>query len=66
MAVLPSTGSEIVMGRVRRAHGNQSYPPAAGTNITLSGTLGGLVGQGQGSQISLSARFGGRLTPFNY
>lgn len=66
MALLPATGSEIVMGRVRRAHGNQAYPPAAGTNITLSGTLGSLVGQGQGSQISLSSRFGGRTTPFNH
>jgi hypothetical protein len=64
MAVLPATGSEIVMGRVRRAYGNQSYPPPAGTNITLSGTLGGQVGQSQGTQISLSARFGGRLTPY--
>lgn len=66
MPLLPATGSEIVMGRVRRAHGNQPYPPPAGTNITLSGTLGSLVGQGQGTQISLSARFGGRTTPFNH
>lgn len=66
MALLPATGSEIAMGRVRRAYGNQPYPPAAGANITLSGVLGSLVGQGQGTQISLSSRFGGRTTPYNH
>lgn len=64
MAVLPATGSEIVMGRVRQSYNNTA--PAAGQNITLSGTLGGFVGQSVGTQISLSSRFGGRLTPFNY
>lgn len=64
MAILPATGSEIVMGRVRKSYNNVA--PSAGQNITLSGTLGGLVGQGAGTQISLSSRFGGRTTPFNY
>jgi len=66
MALLPATGTEIVMGRVRRAYGNQPYPPAAGTNITLSSTLGSLVGQSSGTQISLSSRFGGRTVPYNH
>jgi hypothetical protein len=64
MAVLPATGSEIVMGRVRQSYNNTA--PAAGQNITLSGTLGGYVGQSAGTQISLSSRFGGRLTPYAY
>ena len=64
MALLPATGSEIVMGRVRKSYNNVA--PAAGQNITLSGTLGSLVGQGAGTQISLSSRFGGRTTPFAY
>ena len=64
MAVLPATGSEIVMGRVRRSYNNVA--PAAGQNISLSGTLGAFVGQASGTQISLSSRFGGRTTPFNY
>lgn len=64
MAILPATGSEIVMGRVRRSYNNTA--PGAGQNITLSGTLGGFVGQSAGTQISLSSRFGGRTTPFNY
>lgn len=64
MAVLPATGSEIVMGRVRQAYNNVA--PAASQNITLSGTLGGYVGQSAGTQISLSSRFGGRTTPYTY
>jgi hypothetical protein len=62
MALLPATGSEIVMGRVRKAYTN--ITPSAGQNITLSGTLGGLIGQSAGTQISLSSRFGGRTTPY--
>ena len=50
------------MGRVRKAYNNVA--PAAGQNITLSGTLGGLIGQSSGTQISLSSRFGGRTTPY--
>jgi len=62
MALLPATGSEIVMGRVRKAYNNVA--PSAGQNITLSGTLGGFVGQSAGTQISLSSRFGGQTTPY--
>ena len=50
------------MGRVRKAYTN--ITPSAGQNITLSGTLGGLIGQSAGTQISLSSRFGGRTTPY--
>lgn len=64
MAILPATGSEIVMGRVRKSYNNVA--PAAGQNITLSGTLGGFVGQSANTQISLSSRFGGQTTPFAY
>lgn len=64
MAVLPATGTEIVMGRVRKAYNNVA--PAAGQNISLSGTLGAFVGQGSGTQITLSSRFGGRTTPYAY
>jgi hypothetical protein len=64
MSVLPATGSEIVMGRVRKAYNNVA--PAAGQNISLSGTLGGFIGQSASTQISLSSRFGGRLAPYLY
>lgn len=64
MAVLPATGTEIVMGRVRKAYNNQTA--GAGQNITLSGTLGAFMGQGAGTQISLSSRFGGQTTPYAY
>jgi hypothetical protein len=64
MAVLPATGTEIVMGRVRKAYNNVA--PAAGQNISLSGTLGAFVGQSSGTQITLSSRFGGRTTPYAY
>ena len=64
MALLPATGTEIVMGRVRKAYNNVA--PAADQNISLSGTLGGYVGQSSGTQISLSSRFGGQTTPYAY
>lgn len=64
MAVLPATGTEIVMGRVRKAYNNTAA--AAGQNITLSGTLGAYMGQSAGTQISLSSRFGGQTTPYAY
>lgn len=64
MAVLPATGTEIVMGRVRKAYNNVA--PAAGQNISLSGTLGAFVGQSAGTQITLSSRFGGRTIPYAY
>jgi hypothetical protein len=64
MAVLPATGTEIVMGRVRKAYNNVAS--GAGQNITLSGTLGAYMGQSAGTQISLSSRFGGQTTPYAY
>ncbi len=64
MAVLPATGTEIVMGRVRKAYNNVA--PGAGQNISLSGTLGGLIGQSSGTQITLSSTFGGRTIPYAY
>jgi len=64
MAVLPATGTEIVMGRVRTAYNNAA--PAASQNISLSGTLGGFIGQGAGTSITLSSTFGGRTIPYAY
>lgn len=63
MAVLPATGTEIVMGRVRKAYNNVA--PAAGQNISLRGTLGGFIGQASGA-ITLSSTFGGRTIPYAY
>jgi hypothetical protein len=63
MAVLPATGSEIVMGRVKKAYSNVAA--AAGQNISLRGTLGGYIGQSTGS-ITLSSTFGGRTIPYVY
>ena len=64
MALLPATGSEIAMGRIRKAYTNTA--PAAGQNITLSGTLGPFKGRSSGAQISMSSTFGGATTPYNY
>ena len=64
MAVLPATGSEIVMGRVKQAYTNSA--PGGGQNISLSGTLGAFRGQSSGTQISISSRFGGQNTPYAY
>jgi hypothetical protein len=61
MGLIPATGAEITMGRVK-----QAYTNSIGSNITLSGTLGSQVGHTAGTQISLSSKFGGRTTPFNY
>jgi len=64
MALLPATGTEIVMGRVKAAYSNVAA--AADQNISLSGTLGGYIGQAGSTQITLSATFGGRTTPYAY
>ena len=64
MAILPATGSEIVMGRVKQAYSNVAA--GSGQNITLSGTLGAYMGHAAGTQISLSSRFGGQTTPYAY
>lgn len=62
MAVLPATGSAITFTNVRKGFANVT--PTAGSNVALRGTLGASIGVSTGS-ISLSARFGGRTTPFN-
>jgi len=64
MPVLPATGSEIVMGRVKRSFTNAAA--GAGQNIALSGTLASYRGQSSGTQISLSSGFGGRNAPYTY
>lgn len=64
MALLPATGSEIAMGRVRKAYNNVA--PAAGQNITLSGTLGPFKGRSPGAAISMSSTFGGATVPYTY
>jgi hypothetical protein len=64
MALLPATGTEIVMGRVKSSYTNVAA--GAGQNIALSGTLAPRVGQATSTQISLSSRFGGQTTPYAY
>jgi len=64
MALLPATGSEIAMGKVRKAYNNVA--PAAGQNITLSGVLGPYKGRSSGTQISFSSTFGGATVPYTY
>lgn len=64
MALLPATGSEIAMGKVRKAYNNVA--PAAGQNITLSGVLGPFKGKSAGTAISFSSTFGGATVPYTY
>lgn len=64
MPLLPATGSEITMGRVRQAYTNTA--PAANANISLSATLGPYKGVSAGTQISLSSVFGGATSPFTF
>lgn len=75
MAVLPATGSQISFGQVNRAYTNQTPgatgdAPAGGQNIKLSAVLGSQATYGSlaapaGSQVSLSATFGGQTTPYS-
>lgn len=65
MPLLPATGSEISMGRVRKAITTNTNP-TTGDNIGLSGTLGVSVGQSAGTQITLSSTFGGKTVPYTY
>jgi ribosomal 30S subunit maturation factor RimM len=58
MGLIPATGSEILMGRVRNAYG------LSGT-VRLRADLGAQIGITSG-QIRLSTDFGGRTTPNNY
>jgi hypothetical protein len=64
MALLPATGSEITMGRVRKAYNNVA--PGAGQNITLSANLGPYKGKAAGTAISMSSTFGGATSPYVY
>jgi hypothetical protein len=53
------------MGGVNQAYTNVA--PSAGANIKLSATLGNSYGgKATGTQISLSATFGGKTTPYTY
>lgn len=69
-SVIPTTGTEISMGRIARALGiNTNYPPstAGEYNIKLADTLGtgrgrslsSVSGFASGSQTKESADFGG-------
>ena len=69
MATLPATGSAISFGQVNRSYTNQTpgaagNAPAGGQNIKLSAVLGANIAKAAGTQISLSANFGGKTTPF--
>ena len=75
MGIIPSTGTEISMGRISRALGTTSaYPPPAGTNIKLNGTLGinrsnattNISNIVSGSSTEESSDFGGLDTPNLY
>jgi ribosomal 30S subunit maturation factor RimM len=58
MGLIPATGTEIQMGRVRNAYGLTGA-------VRLRTDLGAQIGITAG-QIRLSADFGGRTTPFDY
>jgi len=58
MGLIPATGTQIQMGRVRTAYG------LSGT-VRLRADLGAQIGITTG-QIRLSTDFGGRTTPFDY
>lgn len=58
MGIIPNTGSEIAMGRVRNAYGLSGQ-------VALRANLGAQIGITSG-QIRLSIDFGGRTTPNNY
>ncbi len=75
MGVIPSTGSEVSMGRISRALGTtNAYPPPAGSNIKLNGTLGinrsnaitNISDIVSGSSTEESGDFGGLDTPNTY
>lgn len=75
MGVIPATGSEVSMGRISRALGlTGAYPPPAGSNIKLNGTLGinrslattNISNIASGSSTEESGDFGGLDTPNTY
>jgi hypothetical protein len=75
MGIIPSTGSEVSMGKISRSLGiSPSYPPSGGANISLNGTLGGqrslatttISNIGASTVTKESADFGGLTTPQDY
>lgn len=58
MGIIPNTGSEITMGRVRNAYGLSGQ-------VALRANLGAQIGITTGA-IRLSTDFGGRTTPNTY
>lgn len=65
--ILPATGSAIKMGGVYYAYAGGTNPPAAGSNIKLSATLGASYGgKVAGATIAFSSTFGGKTTPNTY
>jgi hypothetical protein len=75
MGTIPATGNAISFGKVNQAFTNLSpgsagNAPSGGQNIKLSAVLGNNatygINQTAGTQISFSATFGGKTTPFNY
>lgn len=72
MSVLPATGSAISMGRVQHAYNNVAVgtggnAPTGTQNVKLSAVLGvNYGGKTAGTQISFSATFGGKTTPYTY
>ena len=57
----PATGSEIQMGRARRA----LYNTVLGTQTLLRAELTGYYGYSSG-QVAFSATLGGRYYPYTY
>lgn len=58
MGIIPATGSEIAMGRVRNAYGLSGQ-------VALRANLGAQIGITTG-EIRLSIDFGGQTTPNAY
>lgn len=72
---IPITGQEIAFGKVNRAYtnyarGSPGNAPLGGQNIQLSGVLASQAAYGSlqaaGTQVGISARFGGRFYPYDY
>jgi len=61
--VIPNTGQAITMGRVHRAHNNQSIGASASR---LRTDLAGFYGISQSGAVRLSTDFGGKPTNFDY
>ena len=63
MAILPATGSAMVMGSVYTRYTAGAPAPTAAMNLTLRGVLGGKLSISTGA-LPLSGTFGGRTTPY--